>query len=392
MTKFNFDLTINRLNTGQIKYDYARYDKPLDAIPMWVADMDFKAPPEVLESLKKTVEHGVFGYSEPGASYWTALLNWYKTRFDWDIQKNWAITVPGVVFALGAAIRATARKGEGVLFCQPVYYPFEKIIRSNNRKPVISELKLINGKYEVDFEDFENKIKQNNVKTFILCSPHNPVSRVWNKQELANMGEICLKHNVKIISDEIHCDFVYAGHKHTVMATIKEQFAYNTITCISPTKTFNFANLHNASMIISNESLHGAVQQECLKTGYSNPSGLGLIAAQAAYRYGTAWLEELLIYLQGNIKLLKQSMDDINCGISLINPEGTYLMWLDCRTLKLTDKELENFFLTKAKIWLNCGSIFGLGGSGFMRMNIACPRATLDIAMQNLKEAAKTLS
>jgi cystathionine beta-lyase len=385
--KFNFDLPVNRLGTDSIKYNYAHYGKPAGAIPMWVADMDFRAPQEVCDAVARCAAHGVFGYSEPGPAYYDALFNWYKTRHGWDPSRQQVTILPSVVFALSAAVRAFTKEGDGIIICQPVYHPFEHAITLNNRKLIINKLAAGNGVYKPDFDAFERQIKQNAVKLFILCSPHNPVGRVWTREELLRMAQICLKHGVTIVSDEIHCDFVFAPHKHTATASLGESIADITVTCTSPTKTFNIAGLQVSHVFIQNPKLNEAFRAECGKTGYGNPSITGIAAAQAAYSHGGPWLDALLNYLRGNVECLRKGLKNTNGLIKLTEPQGTYLMWLDCKALKLTGEELENFFISKAGLWLSPGQIFGLGGEGFMRMNLACPRATVERAAENLKAA-----
>jgi cystathionine beta-lyase len=383
--KFNFDDIIDRSETDSIKYNHARCSKPSGALPLWVADMDFKAPPEALSVVARCAEHGIFGYTEPRASYYEALLRWYKTRFDWAAEQEWVTVVPGIVFALSSIVRACAEEGGAVIICQPVYPHFEHVITANNRKLVVNELLLKNGVYETDFDAFEKQIIQNRVKLFILCSPHNPVGRVWTRGELSRIAQICLKHNVVIAADEIHSDFVYTPHKHTVLASLSPEIADITITCTAPTKTFNLAGLQISNVFISNPKLRAAFRCECAKTGYSNPSLIGTAAAQAAYACGAPWLEELLHYLKANVDCLREGLANTNGLIKLCEPQGTYLMWLDCRAMEMSDAELENFYLNKAGLWLNAGVSFGLGGSGFMRMNIACPRSTVAAALSRLK-------
>ncbi|ACC98470.1 Putative alanine transaminase [Elusimicrobium minutum Pei191] len=387
MGKYNFDLVYDRTNTGAEKYDFAGHGIKDDVIPMWVADMDFKTSDEIISALERTAKHGIFGYTDAGADYSVVLYKWYKERFNWEIMPGWITKVPGVVYAIFSGVRALTKENEAVIICQPVYHPFAQIVNALNRKLVVNELKLNGQKYEIDFEAFEKQIKENDVKLFILCSPHNPVGRVWTKEELAKLGDICLKHNVLVIADEIHADLVFKPYKHTVFASISDELAGITITCTAPTKTFNLAGLQAANAFTKNADLRAAFEKECAKTGYGLLNAMGLAAAKAAYSRGAEWLEELLEYLEGNKAYLKKTLEEMNCGINLIPCEGTYLMWLDCRALKMTDEELNNFFLTKAKIWLNKGVTFGRGGSGFMRMNIACPRATLERALNNLKNA-----
>lgn len=296
---------------------------------------------------------------------------------------------PGVMFAIAAAIRALSRPNDSVLICQPVYYPFAKIIPANDRKLVVTELVLRAGRYEIDFTDLEDKIRTNAVKIILLCSPHNPVGRVWTREELLEIGRICSQYNVYIISDEIHSDFIFTDHPHLPLASLSEELAQRTITCIAPTKTFNLAGLQASNIIIPNEKIRRRVYQECRATGYSNLNTLAIAATKAAYQNGELWLESLLSYLSGNYDALKEAFPEHGM-ISMIPPEGTYLAWLDCRRLGLTDSELETFFLRQARVRLHGGATFGAGGSGFVRMNIACPRSVLLEGIARIRRALDT--
>ena len=386
--KYNFDEIINRKNTNSLKYDFALQRKrPEDAIPLWVADMDFATADPIKEALSNKALYGVFGYSEPDKRYFAALHSWFKNHHDWDIDTSKVQLAVGVVFAIAATIRALTKENDAVLICQPVYYPFEETIKVNNRKLVVSELVNVDGHYKVDFTDFENKIVENDVKLFVLCNPHNPVGRVWTRQELERIGDICLKHNVFVISDEIHADFTYEGHKHIVFSTVKKEFEDNCIVCSAPTKTFNLAGLHISNIYIPNDSVRRKYRIEMDKIGYSQSNIMGIIACQAAYENGDAWLSQLKDYLKGNLDFVRDYIKTNIPNISLVEPEGTYLLWLDCRKLNLSDKELSELINIKAKVWVDDGYVFGAGGSGYIRINIACPRSTLEKALNNIKEA-----
>lgn len=384
-----FDEQINRDDTDSVKYNLKLSEA--NNIPMWVADMDFRAPKQVEEALSKIAQHGIFGYTEPDESYDNLVCEWYGRNFGWTPKSSWNVRTPGVVFSIAIAIQELTDEGDAVLIQQPVYHPFAEIIKVNKRKVVVNELQLKDGKYEIDFEDFEEKIKTNQVKIFILCSPHNPVGRVWRKEELSRMGEICIKHGVYIVSDEIHSDFVFGGHKHTVLADVSPEIADITLTCTSPMKTFNLAGLQVANIFISNDKLRGLFMKGCQKTGYHLLNTAGLAATKAAYTYGQGWRDELMRYLEDNVTYLKESLAEMNGVIKLIEPEGTYLMWLDCRDLMLSASELNHLFTKKANLKLHKGETFGASGAGFVRMNIACPRKTLEQAMANLKEAIKSI-
>lgn len=386
--KYNFDEIIDRKNSNSIKYDFAaERGKPADVLPLWVADMDFRAPREVIERLEKDLQLGIFGYSEPKADYFDALYHWYKDYFNWEIQRKWLVKTPGVVFAIAAAIRAFTNEGDGVLIQQPVYYPFAEAIIDNKRKLVNSSLVLVNTHYEMDFDDFENKIVENKVKLFVLCSPHNPVGRVWTIEELRKVGEICLKHQVIVVSDEIHCDFTYEGYKHTVFANIDEKFAQNSITCTAPSKTFNLAGLQISNIFISNQEIKRKFIEAINQVGYSQVGMLGISACQAAYEHGREWLTQLKQYLIGNLNYVREFIQENLPQIKLIEPEGTYLVWLDFSGLQMTESEREELIVNKARLWIDSGVMFGSAGEGFERINIACPRATLQKAMESLKDA-----
>jgi cysteine-S-conjugate beta-lyase len=388
----DFNKVVDRKNTNSLKYDFAvERGKAADILPLWVADMDFPTVPEVTQVLVKASTHGIFGYSEVKSDYFEVLHNWFFTHYDWDIKSEWLVKTPGVVFALCTAIKALTNKGDAVLIQRPVYYPFSESIVSNERILINSPLDFKDGKYYMNFEDFENKIVENNVKLFILCNPHNPVGRVWTKEELITIGDICIKHNVLIVSDEIHADFIYPGHKHQVFANLKDEFRDNTITCTAPSKTFNLAGLQVSNIIITNKSLKKAFKDEIIRSGYSQLNTLGLLACQAAYQYGEEWLSVLKNYLLGNLTYVKDFLNTHLKKLKLVEPEGTYLVWINFDELKLDENELEELIVKKANLWLDRGTMFGPEGRGFQRINIACHRETLEKAMNQLKLAIDTL-
>lgn len=390
---YNFDEVINRRHTNCVKYDSLQARGfPQDVIPLGVADMDFRIPNEVIAALEKSCRHGIFGYPQSGESYYEAVAAWFRTRFGWETRQDWVVKTPGVVFALAIAVRALTREGDSVLVQQPVYDPYERVVRSNHRKLVVNPLVCNDGFYTVDFEDFERKIVENKVKLFLLCSPHNPVGRVWTEKELRKMGDICLNHNVLVVSDEIHSDFIYPGHRHTVFASLGAEHAFNSIVCTAPSKTFNLAGLEASNIFIPEYAVRKKFQEEMGKVAVGGVNAMGLVACEAAYRYGHQWLDELLTYLAGNIDFietfLKRNIPKIHC----YRPEGTYLLWLDFRALGLSDDELEHFLGHIARIWLVQGYTFGDGGSGFARLNAACPRSVLEKALLRLETAVKSLS
>ena len=393
MTEFQFDQIIDRKNTNSLKYDFAvERNMPKDVLPLWVADMDFPAPEPVLTALQRAVSHGIFGYSETKHDYVQTLENWFLQRHNWRIEPKWLVKSPGIVYALAMAVRAFTKENDAVLIQPPVYYPFSQVVKGNNRKLVTNPLVLENGKYKMDFADFEEKIVINHVKCFILCNPHNPVGRVWTKDELLCIGDICQRYGVIVISDEIHQDFIYPGHQHSVFAAIHPEFQDFTVTCTAPSKTFNLAGLQVSNIFIPNDVLRRKFQREVERSGYSQLNTLGLVACQAAYDKGTDWLEALKLYLQENLQLVRQFLQEKMPVVRLIEPEGTYLIWLDFRALGLSEENLEHFIVNDAKLWLDKGTMFGIEGSGFERINIACPKSILIQALQQLYLAYQKLS
>lgn len=390
---YNFDEIIPRKGTHSLKYDFAeKRGKPKDILPMWVADMDFGVPPAISERLIELGNHGIFGYSETGKHYFDAVANWMKTYHNWIVKEEWLVKTPGVVFAIAMAIRALTKEGDAVLIQQPVYYPFSEMVLSNDRKLVSNNLIYEEGKYTIDFEDFECKIIENQVKLFILCNPHNPVGRVWTKEELIKLGDICLKHHVMVVSDEIHQDFIYEGHKHEVFMNLKKEYEAITITCTAPSKTFNLAGLQISNVFIANPDIRKKVKNEITKAGYSQLNIAGIVACEAAYTEGREWLEELKSYLTGNLNFLRDFLETYIPQIKLIEPEGTYLVWIDFRGLGLNEQERQEFIVKKANLWLDSGSMFGSAGEGFERINIACPRSILQQALEQLLRSITALN
>lgn len=386
--KYNFNEIIDRKGTDSLKYDFAvERGLPKDVLPLWVADMDFPVEDHIKEALIKAAEHAIFGYSDTKDDYFEVISSWYERRFFWKVKKEWLVKTPGVVFAIAMAIQALTKENEAIIIQEPVYYPFSSTIRANNRKLVINNLVLKKDKYHIDFVDFEKKIVENNVKLFILCSPHNPVGRVWTREELQKIADICLKHKVYIFSDEIHSDLVYEKDTHTIFANLGKDVEDSCIVATAPSKTFNIAGLQVSNIWIANEKMRDAFKEAIDRAGYSQLNNMGLIATKVAYKYGEEWLEELKIYLKSNIDFVREFLKDKLPNIKLMEPEGTYLLWLDCRELGLSEKERQGLIQNKAKLWLDTGTMFGKAGASFERMNIACPRKTLEEAMNRLKEA-----
>ncbi|MBR4663699.1 MAG: pyridoxal phosphate-dependent aminotransferase [Lentisphaeria bacterium] len=391
--KYNFDEIIPRRHTNSLKYDCAKErGKPADVLPMWVADMDIQTPPAVREALAARAAHGIFGYSEPDKTYFDALANWFSTRHGWEVDPYTSVRTPGVVFALCTLIRCLTKAGDAVLVQEPVYYCFQESIRDNNRKIVVNELVFDGRQYSVDFEDFERKIVENEVKLFILCSPHNPVGRVWKKEELEKMAEICLRHGVFIIADEIHEDFVYPGHRHTVFSSLSEEIADHCAVCTAPSKTFNLAGLHVANIFIENAAVRRTFKKELDAQGFSQANIMGLDACQAAYQSGAEWLDQLIEYLLGNLALMRETFQARMPQLQLVEPEGTYLPWVNFSKLGLSVPELDSFIVERAKLWLDGGTMFGANGAGFQRFNIAVPRSVLRQALDQLENAVRQIS
>ena len=385
---FDFDRAIARRNTDSLKYDFAlKRNMPKDILPLWVADMDFPAPPCVLGALAEKSRHGIFGYSDTREDYAKILAGWFQKRFSFAIQPEWLVKTPGVVYAIATAIRAFTQPGDGVLIQPPVYYPFSDTILRNRRKLVENPLVLKDGHYEIDFEGFEQAIVQQGVKLFLLCSPHNPVGRVWTKAELTRLGDICLAHGTCVAADEIHQDFVYPGFAHHVFACLKPEFQKIAVTLTAPTKTFNLAGLQISNILIADKNLRHLFKEELAASGYSQPNVMGITACKAAYSQGEPWLNGLLSYLQGNLRYLDGFIKGKLPRVRLTAPEGTYLCWLDMRGLSLDAEEVNRLIVHKAKLWLDDGRMFGTGGEGFQRINIACPRLVLEQAMEKLAHA-----
>jgi cystathionine beta-lyase len=388
VTIYNFDEIIDRRNTNSLKYDFARERGfPEGLLPMWVADMDFRAPQPVLDRLVAVAQHGIFGYTETKDDYVAAVANWFSQRHDYQFEPSWLKKAPGVVFALALAIRAFTKPGEAILIQSPVYYPFTGCALDNDRIVIRNQLVLNNNRYEIDFDDFERKIVDHKIKLFLLCNPHNPIGRVWTREELLTMGDICLKHGCLIFSDEIHGDFIFPGHRHIVFGSLAPELADLALIATAPSKTFNLAGLQIANLFIKNPKIKGAFSAEVRATGYSQLNSMGLAAAQSAYETGAEWLDQLMVYLKGNLDLTREFFQTNLPKVPLIEPEGTYLFWFDCRNLGLTPQEVNQRILEKGKVWLDDGAIFGPGGEGFQRINAACPRSVLREALEKIAVA-----
>lgn len=381
----DFDTVIDRKGTRSLKYDFAvRRGKPENVLPLWVADMDFQTSSYITEALEDMVKHGVFGYSESEEHYFEAVQNWKERHYNWHVKESWMTKTPGIVFALAMAVKAYTQENDAVLIQPPVYYPFKEVVEDNHRRLVNNTLVLGgDGTYTIDYEDFEKKIIEENVKLFILCNPHNPVGRVWTREELERLGEICLKHGVFVVSDEIHADFVFE-RKHTVFSEVKEAYRDISMICTSPSKTFNIAGLQISNIFISNPEKATAFRRQVAAAGYSQVGLPGLVACEAAYRHGDEWLEGVLAYIKANAEFTRAYLQEHLPRVKMTKLEGTYLVWLDFRNYGLTDKELDEKILNQAGLWLDSGAVFGKCGEGFQRINIACPRKTLHQALDRL--------
>lgn len=388
----DFDKVVNRKNTDCLKYDFAkRRGMPEDVLPLWIADMDFKTSSYVEDALIERAKHGIFGYTETQTPYFETVRGWMKRHHDWDVQERWLVKTPGVVFALAMAVKAYTEPGDGVLIQLPVYYPFSEVIEDNGRKVVSNTLYLgEDNRYHIDFEDFEKKIADEKIKLFLLCNPHNPVARVWSEEELIRLGDICVKHNVVVVSDEIHQDFVFKG-KHLVFANLNKEFEDISITCTSTGKTFNLASMLISNIFIPNRELRHKFRKQVDAAGMSQLSALGLAATEAAYAHGEEWYQAMHKYVADNIEFTRKYVEENMPGVRMIEHEGTYLVWLDFKGTGLNKDELEDLIIHKAKLWLDSGKIFGECGAGFQRINAACPRSTLKEALEHIKRALEEI-
>ena len=388
--QYDFDTPIDRTHTWSFKHDFKKENgKADDILPLWVADMDFRSPDSVVEALKKAVDHGIFGYSRADESYFDAVAAWYQKRHHLTLQPEWMTCTPGIVFALSIAVRAFTQEGDAVLIQPPVYHPFSRAILRNKRTLVENPLVLKDGHYEMDLEDLEQKVLDEHVKLMILCNPHNPVGRVWTREELTALADICLRHHVYVISDEIHGDFVWRGHEQTPYASISEEACLHSMMCTAPSKTFNLAGMATSNLFIPDPEMRRKFRSELLDVGQENMNRLGLFACRAAYEGGGEWLDQLIGYLAGNLALVRDFCKNRVPQIQLIEPEGTYLAWLDCRELGMTDDELMAFFSDDAKVWLDPGTHSGEQGSGFMRFNLGSSRSVIAQALDQIEAAWK---
>ena len=386
----DFDYVIERRGTDCLKYDFAvERGKPADALPLWVADMDFPAPEGVLEALRRRVSHGIFGYTDVKPAYAAACAGWFDRQFGWRPQEEWLAVTPGVVFALAMAVRALTQAGDGVLLNPPVYYPFYEVIRENSRRVVECPLLEREGRYLLDMEALEAVILREKPRLYLLCSPHNPVGKVWTGEELAAIGEICRRHGIYVVSDEIHCDFAFPDHPFIPFLAASPASAEKAVICTAPSKTFNLAGLQTSNIWIPGEAVRVRFRREVTAAGYSQPNLLGLTACQAAYETGEAWHRENLAYLRENLAFFREELHLRLPQLRLLEPEGTYFAWVDCSGLGLTPEALNAFITEKAGLWLDAGAIFGPAWGQYQRFVLAAPRAVLAQALNRLENAVK---
>jgi cystathionine beta-lyase len=397
--KYDFDKVHSRLNTDCAKWDAVKaIFGSENVIPMWVADMDFPAARPIIEALKKRAEHEFYGYTQAGPNVIEAVIDRLQRKYNWKVEREWVVFTPGVIPAINAAVKALTHPGDEIILQEPVYYPFFPSVKANGCQIVTNQLKFIDGRYEMDFEDLESKFGSktgmqfatSRIKAIILCNPHNPIGRLWGREDLTRLGDIIIGHGATVISDEIHCELLFKGYKHTPFATISKEFEQNCIVCMAPSKTFNLAGLSASSIIIPNKKLRERFN-EARAGMVHGPNLFGLVAMEAAYRYGDEWLAQLLDYLEGNLEFMLNYFAEKIPKISVIKPQGTYLVWLDCRALGMDDKALSSFIREKAKVGLDDGFLFGAGGSGYQRMNIACPRSILQEALERIEKAVNGL-
>ncbi|HLR20870.1 MAG TPA: MalY/PatB family protein [Tissierellaceae bacterium] len=389
--KYNFDEIVDRRGSDSKKWnDMEEHFGTNDILPMWVADMDFKSADEIIAALKKRVEHGVFGYTSEQDSFYDSIINWVKKRHNWDIKKEWIMATPGVVVGFNIGVCELVEEGEKVLIQPPVYPPFYRVMENNNR--VVNENTLINDgeKFVMDYQDLERKIDED-TKLAMLCNPHNPVGRVWTKEELRKFGDICIEKDLTVISDEIHSDFVLEGQKHTPLASISKELEERTITLMAPSKTFNIAGLATSVAIIPNKELRETYQKAIKAMEIGGVTVFGALGFETAYNYGERWLDEALVYIEDNIDYALEYINKEIPEIKVNRPDGTYLLWLDFTGLDKSADEINQALINIGKVGLNDGRTYGKGGEGFFRLNIGCPRSILEDGLGRIKKAVKSL-
>ena len=380
--KYNFDEITRRTGTNSYKWDSSQDEQ---VQPMWVADMDFRTATPIINALSRRVSHGIFGYAKVPDEYFNAIVRWFKRRHNFTIHKEHILFTTGVVPALSAIIKALTEPGDKVIVQTPVYNCFFSSIRNNRCEKVANNLIYQNGIYSIDFEDLEKKAADPKTKLLLLCSPHNPVGRVWTPDELKKIGEICIKNNIIVVSDEIHCDLVYSGHTHIPFASISNEFLQNSVTCTAPSKTFNLAGIQVANIIAANEPIRKKIDKALNINEVCEINVFSVEALIAAYNESEDWLEELKIYLYDNYTLLADFVKQYLPGLHVLPLEATYLVWVDCSSLKLTSKEVVQSLLDKEKLWLNDGTMYGTSGEGFIRINIATQRDNLIRGLKKIR-------
>ena len=389
---YDFDELVDRHGTDSLKYDCAaRRGKSPDLLPMWVADMDFRIPREAVDALVARSRHGVFGYTEPDDAYFEAACSWIGRHQGWRPDPATCTLTPGVVFALAQAVRAYTEPGDAVLIQPPVYYPFKEVIEDNGRVVARAPLALERGRYGFDAAEFERIARDSGAKLFLLCNPHNPVGRVWTREELRQLGDVCLRHGIVVVSDEIHADFAWPGHEHVSFASLGEEYAARAVICTSPGKTFNLAGLQDSNIFVPDAGLRRRFRRSVASAGYSQLGTMGIVAGQACYEHGEAWFGQMKAYVWGNIRFAADYLREHAPSLALVEPESTYLLWVDCRALGLASRELRRLVEDEAKLWVDFGDIFGPEGEGFIRLNVACPRATVERALSQLADAVRRL-
>jgi len=388
---YDFDRIFDRRNTHSAKWDgMAHRHEDRDLLPLWVADMDFQTAPPVIDALKRQAEHGIFGYPLRPRSYLEAIVGWMDRRHGWPIDPDWLTYSPGVVTALSMCVLTYTKPGDHVIVQPPVYYPFYRVVENIGRRIVCNPLKLERGRYVMDFEDLGKRAGPR-TPLMILSSPHNPVGRVWDAGELRRVGDFCIENDILLVSDEVHCDLVFRGSRHIPAASLSGEIAERTITCIAPSKTFNLAGLKTSALIIPNPKTRLKYDTTLQNMSIGMDNSFGLVALEAAYTHGDEWLEELLVYLEDNMDFVIHYCEQRIPRVKALRSEGTYLIWLDCRDLNLNQEDLDRFMLERAGLWLDDGPLFGPGGEGFQRVNIACPRELLEQAMNRLERAVSAL-
>ena len=386
--KYNFDEIIDRINTNCIKYDgREQVFNKTDVIPLWVADTDFRTPDFIVEAVKKRAGHEIYGYPVIPNSFYSSIMGWVQRRHGWQIEKDWINYSPNVVIGLASLVLSMTKPGDKIIVQPPVYFPFFHVVKGNDRGMIENPLKNINGRYYFDFDDLKSKIDKD-TKMLLLCNPHNPGGMVWSREELTELGQICIENNIVVVSDEIHSDLIYKDYKHVPFATISEAFATNSITAMSASKTFNIAGLSSSFLIIKNNKLARQYQKFMQATHISSGNFFGHVATEAAYQNGDDWLLQLLEYLEGNLQLIKAHLSLHLPKVKLMQPEGTYLAWIDLSELSIKPRDAFDK-LVNAGVGLSFGHLFGQGGENFVRLNMGCPRAVLAEAMDKMVLALK---